>query len=92
MREPVLRNKEFCGDLGAGSDVLEIDGTNVVNTTTASCASVGSGSAAVFLFDDGSDGISDVTSIPFPFAFLSFLTGADTCRTDRRRSRAWSCN
>jgi pimeloyl-ACP methyl ester carboxylesterase len=73
----VVRNKEFCGDLGAGSDVLEIDGTNVINTTTASCASVGSGSAAVFVFDDGSDGISDVTSIPFPFAFLAFLTGAD---------------
>jgi len=73
----VVRNKEMCGDLGAGSDVLEIDGTNVINTTTASCATVGSGSAAVFLFDDGSDGISNVTSIPFPFAFLAFLTGAD---------------
>jgi pimeloyl-ACP methyl ester carboxylesterase len=73
----VVRNREFCGDLGADSDVLEIDGTNVINATTASCASVGSGSAAVFLFDDGSDGVSDVTSIPFPFAFLAFLTAAD---------------
>jgi pimeloyl-ACP methyl ester carboxylesterase len=85
----VLRNKEFCGDLGAASDVLEVDGTNVINTTTASCASVGSGSAAVFLFDDGSDGVSDVTSIPFPFAFLSFLTGADLyIPTDPPRSVA----
>ena len=73
----VLRQREFCGDLGAGSDVLEIDGTNVINTTTASCATIGSGSAAVFLFDDGSDGVSNVTSVPFPFAFLAFLTGAD---------------
>jgi hypothetical protein len=49
----------------------------VINTTTASCASVGSGSTAVFLFDDNSDGVSDVTSVPFPFAFLASLTGAD---------------
>jgi pimeloyl-ACP methyl ester carboxylesterase len=73
----ILRQNEFCGDLGAGSDILEVDGTNVINTTTASCASVGSGSAAVFLFDDGSDGVSDVTSVPFPFSVLPFLTGAD---------------
>jgi hypothetical protein len=73
----VLRNKEFCGDLGVGSDILAIDGTNVLNPTTASCDSVGSGSAAVFVFDDGSDGVSDVTSVPFPFAFLAVLTGAD---------------
>jgi pimeloyl-ACP methyl ester carboxylesterase len=73
----VVRNREFCGDLGAGSDVLAIDGTNVINTTTASCATVASGSAAVFLFDDNSDQVSNVTSVPFPFAFLPFLTAAD---------------
>lgn len=73
----ILRNKEFCGDLGAGSDVIDVDGTSVLNVVNASCASVGSGSAAVFLFDDGSDGVSDVMSVPFPFAFLAFLTGAD---------------
>jgi len=73
----VVRNKEFCGDLGAGSDVLEIGGTNVITSVTASCASVGSGSAAVFAFDDGSDMVSNVNSIPFPFAFLPFLTATD---------------
>jgi pimeloyl-ACP methyl ester carboxylesterase len=73
----IVRQKEFCGDLGPDSDVLEIDGTNVINLATASCASVGSGSAAVFLFDDASDGVSNVTSVPFPFSFLSFLTAAD---------------
>lgn len=73
----VVRNREFCGDLGAGSDVLEVAGTNVINATTASCATVASGSAAVFLFDDGADGLSDVTSVPFPFGFLAFLTAAD---------------
>jgi hypothetical protein len=47
----VVRQREFCGDLGTASDVLEIDGTGVVNPTTASCASIGAGSAAVFAFD-----------------------------------------
>jgi pimeloyl-ACP methyl ester carboxylesterase len=73
----VLRNKEFCGDLGAGSDVLSINGTDVINTTTAACVSIGGSAAAFFVFDDFSDGVSNVTSIPFPFAFLAFLSGAD---------------
>ena len=73
----VVRNKEFCGDLGAESDVLEIDGTNVLNTVIASCASVGSGSAAVFVFDAGLDATTDLTSVPFPFGLLAFLTAAD---------------
>jgi hypothetical protein len=73
----VIRFKEFCGDLGAGSDVLSIDGTNVINLNTASCASIAAGSSAVFLFDDNSDGVSDVNVIPFPFGPLAFLTGAD---------------
>ena len=73
----VLRQREFCGDLGAASDVLEIDGTGVLNPTTASCASIAAGSAAVFLFDDGSDGVSNVNSVPFPFGPLAFLTAAD---------------
>ncbi len=73
----VVRQREFCGDLGAASDVLEIDGTGVVNPTTASCASIAAGSAAVFLFDDNSDGVSNVNAIPFPFGPLAFLTAAD---------------
>lgn len=74
----VVRQREFCGDLGAGSDVLEIGGTNVINTVTASCASIAAGSAAVFAFDDASDGVSHVNVIPFPFgAPLPFLTASD---------------
>jgi pimeloyl-ACP methyl ester carboxylesterase len=73
----VVRQREFCGDLGAGSDVLEIDGANVINTTTASCASIAAGSAAVFAFDDNSDGVSNLTSVPFPFGPLAFLTAVD---------------
>jgi pimeloyl-ACP methyl ester carboxylesterase len=73
----VIRNKEFCGDLGGGSDVLSIDGTNLITPITASCATVASGAAAVFAFDDDSDGVSNVDDIPFPFAFLPFLTATD---------------
>ena len=73
----VVRQREFCGDLGAGSDVLEIAGSNVINTTTASCASIAAGSAAVFAFDDASDGVSHVNVIPFPFGPLAFLTATD---------------
>jgi pimeloyl-ACP methyl ester carboxylesterase len=73
----VVRQREFCGDLGAGSDVLVVDGSSVLSPTVASCASVGSGSAAVFLFDDNSDGISNLGTIPFPFSLLAFLTATD---------------
>jgi pimeloyl-ACP methyl ester carboxylesterase len=73
----VVRQKEFCADLGAGSDVLEIAGTNVLNTTTASCGSIAAGSAAVFAFDDASDGVSNLTNVPFPFGPLAFLTAVD---------------
>jgi pimeloyl-ACP methyl ester carboxylesterase len=73
----VLRYKEFWGDRGAENDVLEIDGTNVVNPTTAPSGSVGAASVSFFLFDAGSDGVSNLTSVPFPFTILPFLTGAD---------------
>ena len=73
----VVRQREFCGDLGAGSDSLVIDGSEVINTTTASCASIALGSAAVFAFDDASDGVSHLNVIPIPFGPLAFLTATD---------------
>jgi len=73
----VIRFKEFWGDRGAQNDVLAIDGTDVINPTTAPSGAVGTASSAFFLFDDGSDGVSDLMSVPFPFAFVAFLTGAD---------------
>jgi pimeloyl-ACP methyl ester carboxylesterase len=73
----VVRQREFCGDLGAGSDSLVIDGSEVINTTTASCASIALGSAAVFAFDDASDGVSHTNTVPFPFGPLAFLTATD---------------
>jgi pimeloyl-ACP methyl ester carboxylesterase len=73
----VVRFKEFWGDRGAQNDVLAIDGTDVINPITAPSGAVGAASSAFFLFDVGSDGVSDVTSVPFPFPFVGFLTGAD---------------
>jgi len=73
----VLRYKEFWGDRGAQNDVLAIDGTDVINEVTAPSGEVGTASSAFFLFDVGSDGIDDLTSVPFPFPFVGFLTGAD---------------
>jgi dienelactone hydrolase len=73
----VLRYKEFWGDRGAENDVLAIDGVDVVNPTTAPSGTVGGASVSFFLFDVGSDGVSDLGTVPFPFSVLGFLTGAD---------------
>ena len=73
----VVRYKEFWGDRGPENDVLAINGTDVINPTTAPSGEVGAASSAFFAFDVGSDGVSNLTSVPFPFPFLSFLTGAD---------------
>jgi hypothetical protein len=73
----IIRYKEFWGDRGAENDVLAINGTDVINPITAPSGAVGAASSAFFAFDVGSDGVSNLTSVPFPFPFLSFLTGTD---------------
>jgi pimeloyl-ACP methyl ester carboxylesterase len=73
----VVRYKEFWGDRGAENDVLEIGGTDVINPVTAPSGAVGAASVAFFAFDVGSDGVSHLTTVPFPFTILGFLTGAD---------------
>jgi pimeloyl-ACP methyl ester carboxylesterase len=73
----IIRYKEFWGDRGSENDVLAINGTDVINPTTAPSGTVGAASSAFFAFDVDSDGVSNLTSVPFPFPFLSFLTGAD---------------
>ena len=81
----IVRYKEFWGDRGAENDVLAINGTDVINATTAPSGTVGKASSAFFAFDVGSDGVSNLTSVPFPFPFLSFLTGADLSSRPIRR-------
>jgi pimeloyl-ACP methyl ester carboxylesterase len=70
----VSRYKELWGDQGAQNDVLEIDGANTVNAATAPLAEL---VVAMFAFDRGSDGVTDL-SAPLPaFIALPFLSGVD---------------
>ena len=70
----IVRYKEWWGDQGAGSDVLAIDGANVLNAATAPRTKRVN---AVFAFDIGSDGVTDLSK-PHPGLFaLPFLTGVD---------------
>jgi pimeloyl-ACP methyl ester carboxylesterase len=70
----VVRYKEFWGDQGAESDVLNINGTGVVNAATAP---INKRVIGMFAFDTGSDGVSNV-SVPHPVFFsLPFLSGVD---------------
>jgi pimeloyl-ACP methyl ester carboxylesterase len=70
----ILRYKEFWGDQGEESDVLEINGTNVLNAATAPITKRAIG---LFAFDVGSDGASNVGA-PIPVLFsIPFLTGVD---------------
>jgi pimeloyl-ACP methyl ester carboxylesterase len=73
----VIRYQEFWGDRGAENDVLAVDGTDVINAATAPSGAVGTASVSFFLFDVGSDGASDLTTVPFPFSILGFLSAAD---------------
>lgn len=73
----ITRNKEFRGDRGpAASDALFVNGTNVINEVNARSGFVG-GPAAEFLFDAGSDRVSNLRSVPPPFGMIGFLSGAD---------------
>jgi len=73
----VVRFKEFWGDRGLDNDVLTFDGVDVINPLTAPSGVVGVASSAFFVFDDGSDGLSNLESVPFPFPVLGFLTATD---------------
>jgi pimeloyl-ACP methyl ester carboxylesterase len=70
----LLRYKEFWGDQGDSSDVLEIDGQNILTPTIAPRAKR---LIALFAFDAGLDGVTDLSG-PIPaFAGLPFISGAD---------------
>jgi pimeloyl-ACP methyl ester carboxylesterase len=71
----IVRQREFWGDQGAGSDLLEIDGLNVLLPNTSPRSAV---NLAVFAYDDGLDGLTDLGKGElFPFNFLTFLTAVD---------------
>jgi pimeloyl-ACP methyl ester carboxylesterase len=70
----VSRQRELWGDQGADSDQLLVDGLDVLNPITAPREDV---NLALFGFDAGLDGVTDLTYVPFPFGFVTFITAAD---------------
>jgi pimeloyl-ACP methyl ester carboxylesterase len=70
----MVRYKELWGDQGSENDVLTVNGTNVINAATSP---VSHRTNAMFAFDQGSDGVSDV-SAPIPVFFgIPFVSAVD---------------
>lgn len=70
----MVRYKELWGDQGSQNDVLTVNGTNVINAATSP---ISHRTNAMFAFDQGSDGLSDVSS-PIPVFFgIPFLSAVD---------------
>jgi pimeloyl-ACP methyl ester carboxylesterase len=70
----ILRYKEWWGDQGPNSDVLEVNGLNILN---AANSPIDKRAIAVFAFDAGSDGVTNLAT-PIPSLFgLPFITGVD---------------
>jgi pimeloyl-ACP methyl ester carboxylesterase len=70
----VVRYKELWGDQGAENDVLTINGTNVINAATAPISHLVN---AMFAFDQGNDGVSNVSAPIATFIALPFLSAVD---------------
>ncbi len=70
----ISRYKELWGDAGGQSDVLEVEGQNVV---TPAISPVSNTTNGLFVLDDGADGVSDLSAPIARFDGLPFLTGAD---------------
>ncbi|GLZ12995.1 lipase [Actinomadura sp. NBRC 104425] len=68
------RNKEWWGDQGAGSDTLTINGTGVLNATTAPRSKRAIG---LFAYDWHSDGATDTGAAVGLFPALPFMSGVD---------------
>jgi hypothetical protein len=70
----VIRYKELWGDQGAQSDVLSFNGTNVCNAAICPASHQVN---ALFFYDRGADGRTDLSSPDPAFNALPFITGAD---------------
>jgi pimeloyl-ACP methyl ester carboxylesterase len=70
----IARYKEWWGDQGAQNDVLEVAGTNLATPVLAPRVKRVN---AMFAFDDGVDGVTNLAA-PIPELFaLPFISGAD---------------
>jgi pimeloyl-ACP methyl ester carboxylesterase len=70
----IVRYKEFWGDQGENNDILEIDGTNVVNHINCP---IGKRVISLFAYDLGMDGRSDLSTPISTFLTMPFLCGID---------------
>jgi len=70
----IERDKEWWGDQGDANDILRVNGTNIVNETTAPHDEW---MIAMIVFDAGSDGESDVTTPIETLNFLPLIRGID---------------
>jgi hypothetical protein len=70
----IIRYKELWGDQGSESDILAINGTNVCNPATCPIEHQVN---AVFAFDRGSDGRTDLSAPDPAYSSLPFVTGVD---------------
>jgi hypothetical protein len=70
----LIRYKELWGDQGAENDIVRINGTNVCNAATCP---IDKRVNALFAFDRGSDGQTDLSSPDPAFSSLPFITGVD---------------
>jgi pimeloyl-ACP methyl ester carboxylesterase len=69
-----IRYKELWGDQGSQNDVLTINGTNVINAATSP---ISKRTNAMFVYDQGSDGVSDVSTPLQPLFSIPFLSAVD---------------
>jgi pimeloyl-ACP methyl ester carboxylesterase len=71
----IIRYKEWWGDdPGDNNDVLEINGTNVINAATSP---ISNRTIGIHAFDKGSDGVTDLREPDAFYIALPFQTGMD---------------
>jgi len=70
----IIRNREWWGDQGATSDILKVNGVNLLNAATSPRTKR---AIAVFAYDVGTDGVSHPDSAIPALSALPFLTGVD---------------
>ena len=86
----ITRNKELWGDQGAESDVLTVNGTNLLNPATAPITKRLIG---LFAFDAGSDGVSNLGASAAGAGRTARSSRASTTTSRPRRTAParWRC-
>jgi len=70
----IIKNREFIGDLEANNDILEINGVNIITPKIFTRTKLVIG---IWVYDNRSDGFSDLTKIVYPFHRYIFQTAVD---------------